>query len=57
MAPAPPTDQARPARYVFDSTVELMLSRMRANEAREKAAKAARVGERGVALASSQNRI
>ena len=32
----------RPAKYVFDGQVQLTLSEMRANEAREKAAKAAR---------------
>jgi hopanoid biosynthesis associated radical SAM protein HpnH len=34
-------DAQRPAQYVFDGNVQLTLSQMRANEAREKAAKAA----------------
>ena len=41
MAPEIPLDRARPAQYVFDSNVQLTLSQIRANEAREKAAKAA----------------
>ena len=44
MAPEIPLDQARPAQYVFDSNVQLTLSQMRANEAREKAAKEAAKG-------------
>jgi hypothetical protein len=42
MAPEIDLTQQRPAQYVFDSNVQLTLSQMRANEAREKAAKAAR---------------
>ncbi len=42
MAAEIPLDRARPAQYVFDSNVQLTLSQMRADEAREKAAKAAR---------------
>jgi hypothetical protein len=34
--------QQRPAKYVFDSNVQLTVTEMRANEAREKAAKAAK---------------
>ena len=41
MAPEIPLDAQRPAQYVFDSNVQLTLSQMRANEAREKAAKEA----------------
>jgi hypothetical protein len=41
MAPEIPMANQRPAQYVFDSQVQLTLSQMRANEAREKAAKAA----------------
>jgi hypothetical protein len=41
MAPEIPLADQRPAQYVFDSQVQLTLSQMRANEAREKAAKAA----------------
>jgi hypothetical protein len=41
MAPEIPLDQARPAQYMFDSNVQLTLSQIRANEAREKAAKEA----------------
>ena len=41
MAPEIAMDEQRPAQYVFDSQVQLTLSQMRANEAREKAAKAA----------------
>jgi hypothetical protein len=40
MAPEIPMANQRPAQYVFDSQVQLTLSQMRANEAREKAAKA-----------------
>ena len=42
MAPEINMDDQRPAQYVFDSQVQLTLSQMRANEAREKAAKAAK---------------
>jgi len=38
-----PLDQARPAQYVFDGNAQLTLSRMRANEAREKGAAEARI--------------
>jgi hypothetical protein len=41
MAPEIPLESARPAQYVFDSQVQLTLSQIRANEAREKAAKTA----------------
>jgi len=41
MAPEIPLDRARPAQYVFDSNVQLTLSQIRANEARDKTAKAA----------------
>jgi len=41
MAPEISMENQRPARYVFDSNVQLTLSQMRANEAREKAAKRA----------------
>src|SRR5271168_2110923 len=41
MAPEISLADQRPAQYVFDSQVQLTLSQMRANEAREKAAKAA----------------
>jgi len=41
MAPEINMDHQRPAQYVFDSNVQLTMSEMRANEAREKAAKAA----------------
>jgi hypothetical protein len=41
MAPEISLDTQRPAQYVFDGQVQLTLSQMRANEAREKAAKAA----------------
>jgi hopanoid biosynthesis associated radical SAM protein HpnH len=41
MAPEISLEDQRPAQYVFDSNVQLTLSQMRANEAREKAAKAA----------------
>ncbi len=35
-------ENQRPAQYVFDSQVQLTLSQIRANEAREKAAKSAK---------------
>jgi hopanoid biosynthesis associated radical SAM protein HpnH len=41
MAPEIDMSKQRPAQYVFDSNVQLTMSEMRANEAREKAAKAA----------------
>jgi hypothetical protein len=41
MAPEISLADQRPARYVFDSNVQLTLSQIRANEAREKAAKEA----------------
>jgi hypothetical protein len=42
MAPEIDMTQQRPAKYVFDSNVQLTVTEMRANEAREKAAKAAK---------------
>jgi hypothetical protein len=39
MAPEIAMENQRPAQYVFDSQVQLTLSQIRANEAREKAAK------------------
>jgi uncharacterized protein DUF3463 len=41
MAPEIPMQNQRPAQYIFDGQVQQRLSEMRANEAREKAAKAA----------------
>ena len=41
MAPEISLEDQRPAQYVFDGNVQQTLSQMRANEAREKAAKAA----------------
>jgi hypothetical protein len=41
MAPEIDLSKQRPAQYVFDSQVQLRLSEIRANEAREKAAKKA----------------
>jgi len=41
MAPEISMENQRPAQYVFDGQVQQTLSAMRANEAREKAAKAA----------------
>jgi len=41
MAPEISLEHQRPAQYVFDGQVQLTLSQMRTNEAREKAAKAA----------------
>jgi len=38
MAPEIAMENQRPAQYVFDSNVQLTVSQMRANEAREKAA-------------------
>jgi hypothetical protein len=40
MAPEISLENQRPAQYVFDGQVQQTLSAMRANEAREKAAKA-----------------
>jgi hypothetical protein len=40
MAPEIALDRQRPAQYVFDGQVQQKLSEIRANEAREKAAKA-----------------
>jgi hypothetical protein len=40
MAPEISLESQRPAQYVFDNNVQLTLSQMRANEARERAAKA-----------------
>ncbi len=51
MAPEINMDSQRPAQYVFDSNVQLTMSDMRANEAREKAAKAAKSS----AQSSAQN--
>jgi hypothetical protein len=42
MAPEIDMSEQRPAQYVFDSNVQLTLSQIRANETREKAAKAAK---------------
>ena len=42
MAPEISLEHQRPAKYVFDGQVQLTLSEMRANEAREKAAKPAK---------------
>ena len=42
MAPEISLEDQRPAQYVFDGQVQQTLSDMRANEAREKAAKAAK---------------
>jgi hypothetical protein len=41
MAPEIPMENQRPAQYIFDGQVQQKLSDIRANEAREKAAKAA----------------
>jgi hypothetical protein len=41
MAPEIDLSKQRPAKYMFDSQVQLRLSEIRANEAREKAAKEA----------------
>ena len=41
MAPEIDLSRQRPAQYVFDANVQLTLSQIRANEAREQAAKAA----------------
>jgi len=42
MTPEISLENQRPAQYVFDGQVQQTLSAMRANEAREKAAKPAR---------------
>jgi hypothetical protein len=42
MAPEIPMENQRPAQYIFDGQVQLTLSQIRANEAREKVAKAAK---------------
>jgi len=52
MAPEIPLDQARPAQYVFDSNVQLTLSQMRANEAREQAEKTAKAAAKVEASAA-----
>ena len=41
MAPEIPMQNQRPAQYIFDGQVQQKLSEIRANEAREKAAKPA----------------
>jgi hypothetical protein len=41
MAPEIPMENQRPAQYIFDGQVQQKLSDIRANEAREKAAKTA----------------
>jgi hypothetical protein len=41
MAPEIDMSQQRPAKYIFDGQVQQKLSEIRANEAREKAAKEA----------------
>jgi hypothetical protein len=52
MAPEISLENQRPAQYLFDGQVQQRLSEMRANEAREKAAKAAdKAGERSVSAA------
>jgi hopanoid biosynthesis associated radical SAM protein HpnH len=51
MAPEISLDAQRPAQYVFDSQVQLTLSQMRANEAREKAAKAAQTSTQSASAA------
>ncbi|MGB6758999.1 MAG: DUF3463 domain-containing protein, partial [Xanthobacteraceae bacterium] len=53
MAPEIDMSQQRPAQYVFDSNVQLTMSEMRANEAREKAAKAAAKAEAAKTSASA----
>ena len=52
MAPEIDMSQQRPAQYVFDSNVQLTLSQMRANEAREKAAKTAQTSTQPSASAA-----
>ncbi|MGB6938474.1 MAG: adenosyl-hopene transferase HpnH [Xanthobacteraceae bacterium] len=53
MAPEIDMSQQRPAQYVFDSNVQLTMSEMRANEASEKAAKAAAKAEAAKTSASA----
>jgi hopanoid biosynthesis associated radical SAM protein HpnH len=53
MAPEIDMSKQRPAQYVFDSNVQLTMSEMRANEAREKAAKAAAKAEAAKTSASA----
>jgi hypothetical protein len=53
MAPEISLEDQRPAQYVFDSNVQLTVSQMRANEAREKAAKAAKTPEQTSARSAS----
>jgi hopanoid biosynthesis associated radical SAM protein HpnH len=53
MAPEIDMSKQRPAQYVFDSNVQLTMSEMRANEAREKAAKAAATAEAAKTSASA----
>ena len=52
MAPEIPLEDQRPAQYMFDSNVQLTLSQMRANEAREKAAKTAKTSAQNSASAA-----
>jgi hypothetical protein len=52
MAPEISLDDQRPAQYMFDSNVQLTLSQMRANEGREKAAKAAKAPAQNSASAA-----
>jgi hopanoid biosynthesis associated radical SAM protein HpnH len=52
MAPEISLEDQRPAQYMFDSNVQLTLSQMRANEAREKAAKAAKAPAQNSASAA-----
>src|SRR5271163_3130265 len=51
MAPEIPMENQRPAQYVFDGQVQQTLSAMRANEAREKAAKAAQTSTQSASAA------
>jgi len=51
MAPEISLDNQRPAQYVFDGQVQQTLSAMRANEAREKAAKAAQTSTQSASAA------
>ncbi len=53
MAPEIDMSKQRPAQYVFDSNVQLTMSEMRANEAREKSAKAAAKAEAAKTSASA----
>jgi hopanoid biosynthesis associated radical SAM protein HpnH len=52
MAPEISLEDQRPAQYMFDSNVQLTLSQMRANEGREKAAKAAKAPAQNSASAA-----